>query len=816
MISDFRHTLRQLGKSPGFTVVAVLSLALGIGACTAVFSLCNAILLRSLPVPNPQELRFIQWTGTEPNIPSRNGNRTMVGKRWTADTVHHPEFLNLREQAAPLADLFGFFPVQEVVARATHEPFVASGLMVSDNFFRALGVRAVQGRLLQAGDDDPATGANVVITHRWRENHFAQNPEVIGQLITLNGTAFTIVGVLPPDFPGVAPGDPAEFYVPMQAGSPFLFTDITSTRHWFVRLMARLKPGASEAQLASVLSVAFARDAQAVMKEPAMVIEAGSGGPSFDRKNYQKPLTLMAVVVGLVMLLACANLAGLSLARGVARQHELAVRVALGSSRWRIAVQSLAENLVLAFAGGGLGLAIAFWAKTAISRLLAGSAEGLRYDLSLDLSILGFGLAAALITAVASGLLPAWRASRVDPLDGLKTRGALAAPQLRIGKTLVAAQIALSLLLLTGAALYLQSLVNLRRVDAGFTTQKVLVFQLNPLGVGYKDEQLTPFYARAQEALAAIPGVEGATVVQYPLLSRRYWGIGFSLPGKPARPSDELQAQRLTVGENFFATMNIPILQGRGLAATDVAGAPNALVVNASFARKYFPDEDPLGRAVKIHGITWQIVGVCRDTKYDDLKAGPQPIVYTSFRQYVIRNATSFNVRTALPPATLANAIRRAIAEFDPNVPIAHLTTLDELRDANIGQERLFASLCAAVAGLALLLSCIGLYGLMAYHVTRRRSEIAIRMAIGAQPREVARAILREAFLLGAAGIALGLPAVFAATRLVRSQLYNVQPNDPAILAIVTAALLCVALLAAWIPVRRATRIDPMEALRAE
>src|SRR4051812_23537295 len=438
MLSEFRFAVRQLLKTPSFTAVAILSLALGIGACTAVFSLCHAILLRSLPVPDPQELRVVQWSGVEPNIPSRNGNRTIVGKHWTADTVHHPEFLNLREQAAPLADLFGFAPVQEVVVRGTRDPFVASGLMVSDNFFRALKVQPALGRLLRAGDDDPAAGANVVITHRWWENHFGRNPNVVGQLVTLNGTAFTIIGVLPPDFPGVSPGDPAEFYVPMQAGSPFLFTDITATRHWFVRLMARLKPGASEAQLRSVLSVAFARDAQAVMKEPGIVVEPGGGGPSFDRKNYQKPLTLMAVVVALVMVLACANLAGLSLARGAARHHELAVRVALGSSRWRIARQLLAENLVLALAGGGLGFAIAFWAKAAISRLLAGSAEGLRYDLSLDLSVLGFTFAAALITAIASGLLPAWQASRADPLNGLKARGALAAPQLRIGKTLVA------------------------------------------------------------------------------------------------------------------------------------------------------------------------------------------------------------------------------------------------------------------------------------------------------------------------------------------------------------------------------------------
>lgn len=477
MLSDVRLAFRQLAKSPGFTAVAVVSLALGIGASTAVFSLCHAILLRSLPVPDPQNLRVVQWSGVDPDIFSRNGNRTIVGHRWIADTVHHPLFRELREQASSLADVFGFFPVQEVVARAAGDPFVASGLMVSDNFFTALGVQPALGRLFRAGDDDPATGANVVISHRWWESHFARSPGVVGQSVTLNGHVFTVVGVLPAEFFGVNPGDPADFYVPMQAGSPFLFTDIASPRHWFVRMMARLRPDVSESELQSALSVVFARDAQSVMKEPAIVIEAGAGGPSFDRKKYQEPLTLMAVVVGVIMLIACANLAGLSLARGASRRHELAVCIALGSGRWRLIRRSLLESCVLALGGGGVGVLVAVWAQAAISRLLANSADGLRYDLSLSLPVLGFGFLAALITALASGFLPAWRAARVDPLDGLKARGALAAPRLRIGKTLIAAQIALSLLLLAGAGLYLRSLSNLHKIDTGFATEKMQVFQ---------------------------------------------------------------------------------------------------------------------------------------------------------------------------------------------------------------------------------------------------------------------------------------------------------------------------------------------------
>jgi predicted permease len=525
---------------------------------------------------------------------------------------------------------------------------------------------------------------------------------------------------------------------------------------------------------------------------------------------------LMAFAVGLVMLIACANLAGLSLARGAARQHELAVRVALGSSRWRLVRQALGESLTLAAVGGACGLVLSVWARNVISRLLAGSTDGLHYDLSLNLSVLGFSCAAAVIAALLSGVLPALRASRVDPLDGLKARGALAAPRLRIGKTLVATQIALSLLLLTCAGLYLRSLANLRTIKAGFATEKLLVLDLNPHGVGYDGAKLTDFYAKAQAALTAIPGVRDAALVQYRLLASRYWGIGFSLPGRPPRPYSEWQAHRLTVGETFFATMGISILQGRSLNETDTENRPSALVVNETFARRYFPGEDPLGQIVKIHGIDWQIVGVCGDAKYNNLKEETPPTVYTSFRQYVIRNSASFYVRTALPSSALTGAIRNAVAAIDPNVPVVHVTTQDELRDASIGQERLLAALCGALAAIALLLSCIGLYGLMAYHVARRRSEIAIRMAIGAEPGDVARAILREAFTLAVTGVAIGLPAALAATGYVKNQLYNVQPNDPATLAVVVIALVAVALLAAWLPARRATKVDPLVALRCE
>jgi len=812
--NDIRYGLRMLAKAPGFTAVAVLSLALGIGAGTAVFSLVNGILLRSLPVPNPHELRVVQWTGTEPRVPSHSGRVTRMGNRLTASSVSHPLFLSLREQGAQQADIFGFCPLGEIVTRGRSETFVANGVMVSDSFFSALGVRPFIGRLLTAGEDYAGAATSIVISYGWWEKHSALDPGVLGQGVTLNGTRFTIVGVLPRGFAGVQSGDPSDFYVPMSAASPFLWAPITETRNWFVRLMARLKPGVSDAQLRAALDVAFAHEAGAVMKEPKMLVEPGRGGLSYDRNNYRKPLLLMLGVVGLVMLVACANLAGLSLARGAARRHELAVRAALGAGRWRLTCQSLTESLVLALLGGGLGVLLAVWGKAALSRLLAGSADGLHYDFSLNVTVLGFSLATALVTALLSGFLPAIHAGRVDPLGGLKSRGALGATRLWTGRALVAAQICLSLLLLTGAGLYVRTLVNLTHIDAGFSTEKLLLFQLNPSGAGYHGAQLAAFYERVQNSLATIPAVKGATLLHNPLIANRYDYGPFTVLGRPASPQEDT-AYRLIVSETFFATMGMPVLQGRGLTVADSENAPKVVVVNEAFVREYLRDEDPLGRTVQIWQADWQIVGVCHDARYKSIKEPAPPTVYLSFRQYS-RGDTCVAVRTTLPPLALTTAARKAVAAIDRNVPLANITTQEAVRDGTISQERLCATLCGALAGLALLLSCIGLYGLMAYHVARRTSEIAIRMALGATRRHIAGPILREALLLAAIGIGVSLPAVFALTRLIKSQLYGVEPNDPLTMAAAVVALVAVATMAAWLPARRAARIDPMEALRCE
>ena len=832
MFNDLKYAFRQLAKAPGFTAVAVLSLALGIGANTAVFSLVNAILLGSLPVPNPQELRTIHWSGTDfsalilaghVSSPSGSGSGTMTissdpGERMSIDSFTYPLYRSLRERGAAQADIFAFTELDGVNARARHEPFIAGGLMVSDNFFSALGVRPVIGRVFAAGDDQAGTAPLAIITYGWWEQQFDLDPGVLGQTVSLNGNTFTVVGVLPREFRGLDLADLKEFYVPMSA-QPLLMPNypVTSLDRWWVHLMSRVRPSDGTSSLQTALQVTFASQVGNVMKAPKVEIGDGRAGPAYNQLDYRKSLLLLLSVVGIVILVACANLAGLSLARSAARQHEFAVRAALGSGRWRLIRQSLTESVLLALIGGAAGLLLADWGKFAISRLLAGSPDGLRYDLTLDHTVLGFTFGLSLVTALLSGLLPALRAGRVDPVAGLKSRTTLGAPRLRTGRILVAAQIALSVLLLAGAGLHVRTLVNLARIDPGFATENLLLFRLNPRAAGLRGAAATAFFERVQDALTKVPGVRAAALTQYKLLGgTSTFGNFFTLPSHPELAGEKSPtAHRLDVGETFFTTMGIPLRLGRGLDAADAAGATKVVVVNDTFVRKYFSNENPVGQTLKVGNAEWQIVGVCRDAKYTDIKIDAPPTVYFSYRQSGTSSAC-FAVRTALPPLAIVAAVRQAVGAIDANVPLAGITTQEAIRDGQIAQERMFATLVGALAGLAVLLACIGLYGLLAYDVARRTSEIGIRMALGAQRVDIARPILREALLLAAAGLAVGVPAAIALAQLVKSQLYGVAPVDPLSLIIGAALLLAVALFAAWLPARRATKVDPMVALRAE
>jgi predicted permease len=804
-MNDLKFAFRQLLKTPGFTAVAVMSLALGIGAATSIFSLVNGILLSSLPVPNPQELRILNWSGADFRA-GYDGDMIDDGAgRRRGNAFPLALFRELRLQCADQADIFGYVPLEGVAARARHDAVSAEGLMVTDNFFSGLRVRSLLGRVLGAQEEKGGTAPVVVISYRWWEQQFGLDPAALGESVLLNGHSFTLIGVLPRDFPGVRPGTETDFYIPLTGGDP---------NRWRMPLMARLKPGANNTRFQAALDVVFRRATEKVMKDSRVLVTDGRAGPDLNRREYRKPLMLLLTVVGMVLLIACANLAGLSLARGAARRHEFAIRAALGSGRWRLVRQTLTESLVLALAGCGLGVVISLWGKQALSRLLSGTAQGLHYDDALDLRVLCFALTVSIFTAILSGLLPAVRAGAADPKAGLKNKASLGTHRLRAGRGLVAAQIALSLLLLVGAGLYVRTLINLARIDPGFPTENLLLFKLNPGDAGYPDEKTTEFFARAQDSLTAIPGVRSVALAQFPLLSGESWVSSFTIPSRPS-PNGEYLAHMLTISETFLTTMGVPLLDGRDLRPADTGDAPKAVIVNEAFAHKFFPGEPAVGQILKRNNADWHIVGVCRDIKYSDVKAEAPPTLYLSFRQNAAHSAF-FALRTALPPVGVAAAARRIVAALDPNIPVTDLATQAQIRDGMNSQQRLFAVLCTLLAALAVMLSCIGLYGLMAYHVSRRTGEIGIRIALGATRRLIAGPILREAFALGAFGVAVGALLATVLSKFIKSQLYGIQPNDTLTIVTASLGLILLALAAAWLPARRATRVDPITALRCE
>lgn len=822
---DVRHAVRVLLKAPIFSSVAILSLALGIGANTAVFSLVNAILLGSLPVPNPQDLRCLKWTGTDAHPEWVSGSLNTVpatsnasGNVTLCDAFAYPTYRELRQQSATVAELFGYAELRDINLHARREPSVIGGLLVTDNFFSGLGVHALLGRVFTTGDDAPGTAPLAVISAELWTKEFAADPAVLGQTMSLNGSTYTIVGVVPPGFRGVDLAGEAAVYVPMSA-QPLIAPNFSTTapNRWWVNVMGRIRPEVSDRRLQATLEVAFGPQVASVMTQPRIQLSNGRAGPAYDQSFYRRPLLLLLGVVGIVVLVACANLAGLSLARGAARQHEFAVRAALGSGRWRLVRQSLAESMVLALIGGALGLLLAFWGKTAIGRLLIRSPEGLRYDLTLDLAVLGFTFGVTVITGILTGLLPAWRAGQVDPLAGLKSRGALASPRLGVGKILVAAQIALSVLLLTGAGLYVRTLVNLVKLNPGFATENLLLFQLNPRAAGLRGAAATEFFTRAQEAIRRIPGTRAVTLTQFKLLDGMMsGGRFFTLPSHPELTGEQApKAHRLEVSETFFPTMGIPLLLGCGFTEADTSGSRKVAVVNQTFVKTYFPNQIPLGQTLKVGADEWAIVGVCGDAKYGDLKQEVPSTVYFSYRQAGTGRAY-LAVRTSPPPFVIVTSARQAIAAINPDIPLADITTQADVRDSRLSQEKTFATLVAPLAGLAVLLACIGLYGLIAYNVTQRTGEIGVRMALGARPADVASRVLREAVCIATAGIAVGVPAALILAQLVKSQLYGVGPVDPVSLLLALGLLFTVTIAAAVIPARRAAHIDPLTALRAE
>jgi predicted permease len=817
---DMRYGIRQLCKSPGFTVIAVLSLAIGIGANTAIFSLINGVLLKSLPVKDPQQLRVINWACFDYSLNhfSGAGNRTRSGQSYSG-SFPYPTYCDFRDQAAGFSEVFAFSDLGNMTVLANGTAFTANGLMVSGNFFDGYGARTLIGRPILPRDDRPDAEPVAVMTYRAWERNFGLNPNVLSQTVILNKSGFTIIGVLPRRYAGPLAGDQADFYIPMSA-QPKLKSGypLASRNHWWLEVMGRLSPDASDAQARASLEVLLNQTlavSTSKLEQPSILLEDGSRGPLIQRKKATQPLLILQGVVGLVLLIACANMAGMLLSRGAARQHEMTVRAAIGAGRWRLIRQSLVESLVLSLIAAACGLIVSSWIKAGIMNFITNSIGDIHFNMALDARVLLFTLGAAMATTLLFGFLPALRVSRINPAAGLQSARLQGASRARLGKVLVVTQVALSLLLVAGTGLLIRSLVNLKNIDPGFDTENLLVFRLNADDAGYNGTERIDYYESVSRSIAATPGVSNVAYSSTSLLAGRVSSSGFSLPGRPTNPDDNLEANELTVSEAFFNTMGIPMLRGHTFAATDTQTSTKVMIINEAFVHAFFSDENPMGHYIKMGENEYQIIGVCGNTKYNSVRSDIAPTMYHSYRQ-APSGGVSFEVRTVLPELSLVHAVRKVISNIDKSIPIQELTTQTDLFNRSIIMERLSTTLCGSLAILAVLLACIGLYGLLAYHVAQRMGEIGIRMALGARPRDVAWPILRQAVLLAAIGVAVAMPVILALSRAMQSVVYGIKPHDPATMIGAAVLMISVAALAAWIPARRAARIDPMQALRYE
>jgi len=829
-VNDIRYGLRMLVKSPAFTAVAVLSLALGIGVNAAVFSMVNGILYKSLPVRDPHQLRLVTWTCDR--IHNAHQMRELewgysFNESGTQYNGCFPYFayLDFARQAQGFSDLFAFsHGGHSVTINADGVPFPADAQMVSGNFFQGYGAPVLIGRPIAPEDDRPGATPVAVLTYPLWQRVFGLDPQVIGRTLTVGSAGFTIIGVLPRGYVGPTAGERrTDFYVPLTTQKQLMPHERWLERDsaWWVCVMGRLAPGADEVQIQTSLALLFRQAADrsgAQIDQPGISLQKGRQGVlTRERSEWGGMFWCLQSVVGLVLLIACTNLAGLLLARGAVRQQEMAVRATLGAGRWRLIRQSLTESLILSLGGACFGLLLSIWIRGIVSGFVLDPSSNRHFDVRMDTHVLLFALTAGVITTLLAGLFPALRAAIIDPSAKLKESGTRGAPRLRLGKVLVAAQMSMSVLFVVVGGLLCRTLINLYRVDPGYDTENLLLVPIDP-GESLsppKDEQL--FFEAVRQKIAGIPGILHVAFSNTTLTSGG-WTPDILIPSRPDQRSHD--AMGLSVSKGYFATVGINLLNGRDFLATDTDKSQDVVIVNEEFARVFFPGENPLGQFIAIRvsedqNEEYQIVGLCSNHRCASLRQDISPIFYRPYSQYRTSGMVCL-VRSVLPPLSLVPAVRRAVAELDRNLPLEGITTQKLAIKESLRPERLLTLLFGSFALLALALCCIGLYGLMAYNVARRTREMGIRKALGARSWDVAWPVLREALTLTAAGAGIGLPVTVALVCVVRSLFYGIEPYDPVTTIGTVAIMVAVAVLASYLPARRAARIDPMAALRYE
>ena len=837
LIQDLRYAFRRLRQSPGFALVCVLTLALGIGANTAIFTLVNAVMLTSLPVQKPGELYRL----------GNNGNCCVLGglqEEWAIFSYdlykhfrdHEPEF----RQMAAFEGGDRNLNVRRGSASGPAEPFI--GEFVSGNYFSTLGLNAFAGRLITADDDKAGAAAVAVMSYRAWQQHFGLDPSVIGATFNIDQVPYTISGIAPPGFFGdqLRP-DPPDFWMPLS-------TEVASDgqnailnnpgMHWLY-IVGRLKAGARPASVQSEATVQLqqwlsarpdltAHDRAQLNKQHVVVVPAGSGVQNMEQ-DAGAGLRLLIAVSGLVLLIACANVANLLLARGAATRFQTAIRVALGAPRRKLIRQVITESVLLAVLGGLAGLAVAFAGTRTILLLAFRGSHFVPISATPSLTVLGFAFLLSLLTGVIFGVAPAWITSHSDPMDALRgvgrsthDRGSLAR------RSLVVLQVALSAVLLIGAGLLTESLRNLENQKFGFEPDGRVVVRLNADLNGYKTEKLYGLYRQIEQNLRQIPGVVSASYSLYSPMRGDNWGLNIHIEGHS--PDEQIGSSFDRIGPHYFETIGTRMLRGRSIGDEDTPASQQVAVVNEAFVRKFFPKEDPIGKHFGFgdarNAGDFEIVGVVQDAKYQDAREPAYPTCFLPFLQMAKDPKLAFmlgshyigdiELRVAGRPQNLEARVRNTLADIDPNLNVFDVITLDEQLARNFNQDRLIARLTQLFGLLALVLACVGLYGVTAYAVAQRTSEIGIRMALGANRGNVLGLVLRGALLQLCFGLVIGIPVALAGGRLISNQLYGVKSHDPAILALAAVILAACAALAALVPARRAASVDPMRALRTE
>jgi putative ABC transport system permease protein len=834
---DVRYGLRMLGKNPGFAFIAILTLALGIGANTGIFSILQQVLLQRLPLPHPEELVLLYGPG--PKQGHVNSDENSKPGEEGAESFSYPMYLNLRDRNGVFTGLAAKDTFSASLAFQGQTELV-QGDVVSGNYFETLGVGAALGRAFEPADTATMGSSPVVLlSYGYWKRRFGGDTSVLNQSVLVDDRPMTIVGVVQPGFDGIQPGFVPDVYLPITmipalTAAP---TGLDSHKDYWIKLIGRLKPGISLERAAVGLAPLYSgllrdelplftgwNDSQkAEFLAKKLVLRKGARGrPMLEAGAGPQLLALMSLV-GVVLFIACANVAGLLTARGAARQREIGIRLSLGASRGGLIRQLVIESLLLSITGALAGLVIAHWTSSALVRFASenGIASGLTSDLSSP--VLWFACGLALICGVLFGVAPSLRATRVELVSTLKEQaGTLSSgmAHVRLRKGLVVCQAALTLLLVTGAGGFARSLYNLKQIDLGLQKSHVLQFSVAPQLNGYDQARSFNFFRELEDRIAALPGVLSLSGVQEPLIANSDRGSNVTVEGEPPALAGTRHVMRNAVGPGHFSNLGIPLLKGREFTRADGTQSPKVAIVNETMAKDFFPGVDPVGRRMKFGGgsdpLNMEIVAVVKDSHHSDVKEEAHPFVYIPYTQEKNVGGLTYYVRTSQDPATLATAVHQVVGELDSRLPVNNMRSFEEQIDRQLAGDRLIASLAEIFGVLAALLAAIGIYGLLAYTVTQRTREIGMRMALGADAKRVGGMILRDVGVLMGIGVLLGLPLAYGLGRLINSLLYGVKAFEP--LSVVTAliVLLGVALGAAYIPARRATRIDPMVALRYE